>query len=345
MQRGQIGRTFRRLPWWMRVVGAAGVLAGGFVWWGGVEAPGPGTPDVAPDDAGGADDAGASPPPDGELAVHFIDVGQGDATLLVAPDATVLVDAGRHTDTDVVDYLEGQQVTTIDVVAITHPHADHIGQFPAVLEQFDVAEVWWSPSTHTTDTFADAVTALETSEAAFEEPAASDTTDVGSLRLEVVNPPAGGTDGDLHDNGLAFRVVYGDVAFLFTGDAEEGTEQRMLAADADLAAVVYQVGHHGSASSSSQAFVDAVSPAVAVYSAGRENRYGHPHTEVLDRLRGAGVEVYGTDVHGTVVVRTAGTSIRVETTAERVTGAPWAHGGGSCARPGSRTLRGGPCAR
>lgn len=340
MQRGQIGRTLGRLPWWMRVVGAAGVLAGGFIWWGGVQAQGPETPDAAPDDA-----SGAPSPPDGQLAVHFIDVGQGDATLLVAPDATVLVDAGRHTDTDVVDYLERQQVTTIDVVAITHPHADHIGQFAAVLEQFDVAEVWWSPATHTTDTFASAVTALETSDAAFEEPAASDTADVGTLRFEFVNPPAGGTDGDLHDNGLAFRVVYGDVAFLFTGDAEEGTEQRMLAADADLAAVVYQVGHHGSATSSSQAFLDVVSPEVAVYSAGRENRYGHPHTEALDRLGDAGVEVYGTDLHGTVVVRTGGTDVRVDTTAERVTGAPWAHGGGSCVRAGSRTRHEASCAR
>lgn len=290
----------------MRVVGAGAVLAGGLIWWGGVDTQNPETADVVPD---------------GQLAVHFIDVGQGDATLLVAPDATVLIDAGRHTATDVVDYLESQQVTTIDVVAITHPHADHIGQFPAVLERFDVAEVWWSPSTHTTDTFADAVTALETSDAAFEEPAASDTADVGALRFAFVNPPAGGTGGDLHDNGLAFRVTYGDVTFLFTGDAERATEQRMLAADPDLRADVYQVGHHGSSSSSSQAFLDAISPEVAVYSAGRDNRYGHPHAEAIERLHDAGAEVYGTDRHGTVVVTTGGTDIGIDTTADRVSGA------------------------
>lgn len=323
----------------MRVVGGAGVLAAGFLWWGGVDGDRPRTPEVVPGDAG------APPSPDGgDLEVHFIDVGQGDATLLIAPDATVLVDAGRHTATDVVDYLEGQQVTTVDVVAITHPHADHIGQFPAVLERFEVAEVWWPPTTHTTETFANAVTALEQSDAAFEEPAASDTADVGSLRFDFVNPPAGGTDGDLHDNGLAFRVTYGDIAFLFTGDAEHETEQRMVATHPDLRAAVYQVGHHGSSSSSGQALLDAVSPQVAIYSAGRDNTYGHPHTEVIERLDDAGAQVYGTDVHGTVIVTTGGADVHVDTTADRTTGGPRATAQDPCARPGSLSVQASACA-
>lgn len=355
MQRGRIGKAVAALPWWMRVVGGAGVLAAGFLWWGGVDGGGAQRPDVVSDDATEPtprddpteptprDDAsGPTPPGGGELEVHFIDAGQGDATLFLAPDATVLVDAGRHTATDVVDYLEDKGVSTIDVVAITHPHADHIGQFAAVLERFAVAEVWWSPTTHTTETFASAVTALERSDAAFEEPVESDTADVGSLRFEFVNPPAGGTDGDLHDNGLAFRVTYGGVAFLFTGDAETETEQRIVAAHPDLRAAVYQVGHHGSSSSSSQALLDAVTPEVAIYSAGRDNTYGHPHPEVIDRLHDAGVEVYGTDEHGTVIVTTGGTDVHITTTTDRATGAP--RSDDRCARPGDRSVQGLACA-
>lgn len=263
--------------------------------------------------------SGVPAPPEGELAVHFIDVGQGDATLLVAPEATVLVDAGRHTGTDVVEYLERSGVGAIDVVAITHPHADHLGQFDLVMERFDVGEVWWSPTTHTTQTFDRALDALEASDAAYEEPGAGARTDVGSLRFEFVNPVADAGDGDLHERGLAFRVVYGNVAFLFTGDAEEPTEQRMVATAADvLPADVYQVGHHGSSTSTSAAFLAAVSPQVAVYSAGRDSRYGHPHDEVVERLTGAGATVYGTAAHGTVIVTTDGDDLRVQT----ATGAP-----------------------
>jgi competence protein ComEC len=246
--------------------------------------------------------------------VHFVDVGQGDATLLRAPDATMLVDAGTHDGSDVVPYLEAIGVDTLDLVAITHPHADHLGQFDRVMERFDVAEVWWSGATHTTRTFERALAALEAGDAAYEEPRAGDTTSVGSLEITVVNPPGGADDGDLHDSGLAFRVTYGGVAFLFTGDAEAPTEQRMTGQAADrLTADVYQVGHHGSRTSTSSAFLDAVDPAVAVYSARPGNQYGHPHAEVVARLVDAGVELYGTAVHGTVVVTTDGQGWAVAT--------------------------------
>lgn len=309
----------------MLAVGACLALAG----CGQLRPAGEGVPDPVPDRSGDpADDAGPSVPhaPEGDLQVHFIDAGQGDATLFVCGGATVLVDAGRHTASDVVDYLDGQGQQAIDVVAITHPHADHIGQFDRVLERFDVTEVWWSPSTHTTDTFDRSLTALEASEAAFEEPAAGDSTQVGPLRIEFVNPVPGGSGGDLHDNGLAFRVTYGEVSFLFTGDAERQTEQRLVAEHAPaLAAEVYQVGHHGSATSTSAGFLEAVAPRVALYSAGQGNQHGHPHREVVDRLARAGVAVYGTDVHGTVVVTTDGTGLRVDT----ATGAPALTGPGS----------------
>ena len=258
---------------------------------------------------------------DGELEVHFIDAGQGDATLLRAPGATVLVDTGRHTATDVVDYLRDVGVDSLDVLAVTHPHADHLGQFPAILKAVDVAEVWWSPAVHTTLTFERAVDALEAGDIAFEEPRAGDRTEVGEVLFEFVNPGAAADEADLHDTGLAFRVAYGDVRFLFTGDAEQPTEERMVRDHAGvLAAEVYQAGHHGSATSTSPALLDAVQPSVVVWSAGRDSQYGHPHEQVVDRLADAGARVYGTALHGTIVVTTDGSELRVTT--ERTGPAP-----------------------
>ena len=246
----------------------------------------------------------------GELSVHFLDVGQGDATVVVAPDATMLVDAGRQDGGDVVAYLQDLGVSRIDVVAITHPHADHIGQLDDVLAAVDVEEVWMSGTVSTSETFEEAVSAIEASDAAYEEPRARDDTVVGSLMVDVVHPVE--LTGEAHPDSLSMRVSYGSVSFLFTGDAEAPTEAEMVAREpGTLAATVYQVGHHGSSTSTSPALLAAVDPEVAVYSAGAGNSYGHPGADVLERLAGAGVAVYGTDTHGSVTVTSDGVTYRV----------------------------------
>jgi competence protein ComEC len=275
------------------------VLIGGVAWVGTRMGPPEQVPSAAPTaPVGGPDVTG--------LEIHFIDVGQGDATLVRTADAAMLVDTGRHDRDDVVPYLDAVGVQELDVVAITHPHADHLGQFDRVLDELEVHEVWWSGSTHTTATFDRALDALERSDARYAEPRAGDATDVGDLRVDILNP-VDPLPGDLHAAGLALRVTWRDVRLLLTGDAETVTEQRWVAEHPTLlAADIYQVGHHGSTTSTSPAFLDAVSPAVAVYSAGVDNSYGHPHTEVIARLDEAGVEIYGTGVHGTIVITSDG---------------------------------------
>jgi competence protein ComEC len=283
-------------------------------------APEPDDPDVAAVDGTDVEpsatevDGSIDPSPAGELVVHYLDVGQGDATLLQHADATVLIDTGRHQGSEVVPALRAAGVETIDLVVVTHPHADHVGQFDQVLDSFTVTEVWWSGSTTTTQTFDRALAALERSDAAYEEPRTGDTALIGPLELEVINPPAGTALDDLHDANLALRVTYGEVRFLFTGDAEAATEARMTAVSAAiLDADILQLGHHGSRTSTTPAFLAAVDPAVAIYSASTGNQYGHPHGEVLDRVLAAGVEVFGTAVHGTVTITTDGEGWAVET--------------------------------
>ncbi len=250
------------------------------------------------------------PTPEGTLTVHFFDVGQGDATLLAGPDFTILVDAGRHDRNDVVPHLRNAGVESIDLLVGTHPHADHIGQFARVFEAFAVDEVWMSGDRHTSRTFERAMDAILESDAGYHEPRAGEVFNIGSARVEVVHPRT--LTGNLNHGSIAVRIVFGSVVFLLTGDAEMEAELEMLERGHPLGARIMKLGHHGSKTSSTESFVHAVAPEVAVYSAGAGNSYGHPHQEVVDRLAQMGIAVYGTDRHGTIQVITDGSTYSVE---------------------------------
>lgn len=256
----------------------------------------------------------AVPSADGELEVHFIDVDQGDATLLMGPDFTVLFDTGRHDRNDVVPYLQNAGVTSIDLLVGSHPHADHIGQMDRVLESFPVKEVWMSGDEHTSRTFERVLDAILASDASYHEPRAGEVETIGSALVEVINPDR--LTGDFHEGNIAVRIIYGEIAFLLTADAEEQTEKAMINRGHDLKAHIFQLGHHGSTTSNIQAFLNAVDPEITIYSAGAGNSYGHPHREVLARILDMNLPIYGTDIHGTIVVKTDGKSYAVYTEKE-----------------------------
>jgi len=253
---------------------------------------------------------GLGPTPEGEMVAHFIDVGQGDATLLAGPDFTVLIDAGRHDRDDVVPYLKAAGVKALDLLVATHPHADHIGQMDEVLAQFPVEEVWMNGAEHTSSTFERVVDAIAASDATYYEPRAGERFQIGSLLLEVIHPEQ--LPEDLNEGSIGLRAVYGQVAFLFTGDAGETSEKEMISRGHHLNADIFQMGHHGSSTSNSKAFVEAVSPDVAIYSAGKGNSYGHPHREVIQLFSDLNIPVYGTDRHGTIRIVTDGSTYTVE---------------------------------
>ena len=238
------------------------------------------------------------------MQAHFIDVGQGDATLLRGPDFTVLIDAGRHDRDDVVPYLKSVGVTGIDLLIGTHPHADHIGQFDKVLQAFPVTEVWMSGDLHTTRTFERAIDAILASDASYHEPRRGERHQIGSLTIEVLNPEI--ITGDFHMGSISLRAEYGDVRFLFTGDAEKETEAEILDSGLPIRSQIFQLGHHGSSTSNSLEFLLAVSPEVAIYSAAADNSYGHPHREVVERINELGIVLYGTDHQGTIIIEADG---------------------------------------
>lgn len=252
----------------------------------------------------------APAPVSGSLQVHFIDVGQGDAILIVAPDGKAALIDGGESGSGVLAYLRALGVERLDLVIATHPHADHIGGLVDVLNGIPVAEVVTSGQMHTTRTYERFLDGIAAAQAIYTEVGRGDSLQLGGLTLDVLHPASAAGD-DFNNASLVLRLAYGQVAFLFTGDAEAQTEASILAAGYDVRANILKVGHHGSRTSSSATFLARVQPEVAVYCAGAGNSYGHPHGETLAALTQSGAQVYGTDTHGTVIVTTDGTGYAV----------------------------------
>jgi len=234
------------------------------------------------------------------FTVHFIDVGQGDAILIDKGDTDILVDGGP-TSANVLAYLQGQGVDDIDLLVATHPHADHIGGLPDVLAQYPVGEIWVNGDTATSQIYQKFAAAVVTEGATVREPTRGYTTQMDGLGIAVLNPTSQLT-GDPNEDSVVFRLTCGEVSVMLVGDATSDSEASMLAAGLPLDSDVLKVGHHGSSTSTSAAFLAAVTPKDAVISVGAGNTYGHPAQETLDRLATAGATVYRTDLNGTVVL-------------------------------------------
>lgn len=254
-----------------------------------------------------------SPAPSGQLKVHFIDVGQGDSILIQAPSAVILIDGGpRAAGQKVVDYLKQAGISSIDLVISTHPHEDHIGGLISVLESFPIKEVIDPAVAHTTKTFEDYLTLIDEKDIIFTEGRAGMSRDLGGgARMEILHPVSPSSE-HLNNASVVARLTFRETSFLFTGDAEEEAEAEILRRGASLKSTVLKAGHHGSRTSSTKEFLQAVAPEVAVIMYGAGNPYGHPHEETLEKLAEAGVQVYRTDLDGTVVIITDGNSCSVE---------------------------------
>lgn len=236
-----------------------------------------------------------------ELRVIFLDVGQGASQLLISPSGkTMLIDAGNNDQEQaMLDYLKYYDVTSLDIVIGTHPDADHIGGLDKVIDHHDVGKIYMPKVQSNTKTFESLLRSIQ-------QKGLKVTTAKGGITLDwdeqvevqMLAPLA--TYDDTNNMSAVVKVTYGDTSFLLTGDASKASEQDMLDSGIDMSADVLMVGHHGSKSSTSKAFLERVDPLYAVIQVGSDNKYGHPTETVLNRLSKQNVKVYRNDIEGTV---------------------------------------------
>lgn len=246
------------------------------------------------------------------LTVHFLDVGQGDASLILLPNGkNILIDAGTRTAGEkVVSYLIQAGITSIDLVVATHAHADHIGGLVPVINEFAIGQVLDSGRTHTSLTY------LNYLEEVDEKDIRLTIAEVGSkinldpnVTITVLN--TGSEQKSLNNSSVSLKVEYDQVSFVFTGDAEVLSEGEMANAF-DLSAEILQVGHHGSRTSSNPPFLNNVQPEEAILSYGQGNSYNHPHAEVISRFQANGTNLYSTAANGDIVAITDGLTYEIK---------------------------------
>ena len=251
---------------------------------------------------------------DNGLYIHYIDVGQGDCALLCfEDDYNIMIDTGIPSRSDdVSDYLYELGVDNIDVLILSHYHDDHMGGAAEICDEFLPEEIYLPgiedsdlPTTRFFERFLDSV---EQNGLSLVEVGAGDTIEIDSGAYIEFFAPVSYYENE-NDNSMGAKVVYDDTSFLFFGDAEEEAERDVLESGADVSAGIYKVSHHGSKTSTGEDFLEAVDPEYAVISCGVDNQYDHPDEEVVKRLYDSGVDVYRTDLEGTIVFYSDGTNI------------------------------------
>lgn len=248
--------------------------------------------------------------PEGTLEVHYIDVGQGDATLIKCGSHAMLIDGGNNNKgTTVQLYLKKQGVESLDYVIGTHPDADHIGGLDVIVYKYNCEKVIMPDYEKDTKTYQELVDVIHDKNMKITYPVVGEQYALGEAKFTIIAPNSNSYGGNANDYSVAILLEYGKNRFLFTGDAEEASEMEMLSNGIELSADVYKVAHHGSRSASTQEFLNAVHPKYAVISCGEGNSYGHPHAEVLNRLRSMGVEVFRTDEQGSIIASSDGENI------------------------------------
>lgn len=248
------------------------------------------------------------------MKVHFINVGQGDATYIKMPGGEdILIDGGRQGQGDkIIAYLKKQKVDDIEIMIASHPDADHIGALDEVLKAYKVEAVYAPKVSHTTDAYKNFLKAVKAEKLTIKTAKSGVKLPLKTGTAKFVGPVRDYGKTDLNNWSAVLHITYNKNKFLFTGDAEKTAETDMVKAKQTLQADVLKVGHHGAKTSSNKNFLDVVKPKFGVISVGK-NSYGHPSTEVINRFKPYKTTIYRTDKKGNIIFTSTGTKITVAT--------------------------------
>jgi len=250
------------------------------------------------------------------FSVSFFDVGQGDCELITCNGRTILIDGGeKEYSGRVVSYLRNKGINKIDCYILSHPHSDHIGVSADVMSNFEIGDVlstaFSEDNIPTTATYERTLLAIDEYAGKYIEVKAGDTFRYGELNISILSPSE--EYEEYNDMSIVCRITFRNVSALFCGDATAAIEEKLLENGAKLQSDIYKVSHHGSSTSNTYDFLEAVCPQVCVISCGKGNSYGHPHSEIIQNLDKLGIKYYRTDRQGTVVVSSDGSKIAVST--------------------------------
>lgn len=252
----------------------------------------------------------------GQLEVSYLDVGQGDAIYVKVNDYDILIDAGPRSDVEkLMAQLESKNIDDFEILIATHPHEDHIGGMTDVLEKYKVENFYMPKATNTTKTFEYMVNAVSKQGLKIKTINDGTSIDLGSgARIDAYSPIDEVYD-DFNDYSPIMKLTYGETKLMFTGDAEELVEKQVLEkyTSSELKCDVLKFGHHGSSTSSSEEFLNAVSPKYGIISCGVDNKYGHPHKETLEKIQTYSIDTYRTDTEGQIQLLSDGKNIIIKT--------------------------------
>ena len=246
-----------------------------------------------------------------DFCAYFLDVGQGDCSIVTCDGHAMIIDGGLPSVSQFVySFLKNTlHIDRLDYVIATHPHSDHVGGLSAALNACEVGTVYSPVLFYNDPSFLTLREQLVARNMSFTLPIPSNTVALGGATVEFLAPSQ--LHAGMNDCSIVLKVTYGSTSFLFTGDAELEEEKELLASGFDLSANVLKVGHHGSNTSTSQEFLNAVNPSISVISCGRGNKHGHPAQSTLYFLQEQGCSLFRTDIYGTIIITSDGTQLLV----------------------------------
>lgn len=246
-----------------------------------------------------------------KMSIHYIDVNQGDATLIQVNTKNILIDSGPESSKkNLLAYLNSINLDKLDYVVATHPHEDHIGNMQHIIKEYDILSFYAPKITSNTKTFEEMIDSIKSKDLKINIiKEGTSSIDLGPNTSITVFSPSKYEYDNLNNYSPIIKIEYKNTSFLFTGDAEEEVENTVLQNNFPISSDVLKVGHHGSSTSTSTSFLSAVNPSISIISVGEDNNYNHPNNETIKKLQQNKSIIYRTDIDGNIVLISNGSTI------------------------------------